>query len=139
MGFVVRAALPAARLRIVNVSTGAATLSIPGIADYGSSKAALRLAGMNLATELASDERPGGIRSNVAILSYAPGTVDTPMQELARATGRPWNRLFVDFHAQGKLATPEASASEVVGFLAGDSRDGFEERRFGASQAASHR
>ncbi len=130
-GFVVRIAPPTTPLRIVNVSTGAAVQPIPGIGDYGSSKAALRLASMTFAAELASSERPGGARPNVAILSYAPGVVDTAMQESARAGDRPWNKLFVDFHAQGRLVPADAPAGEVVEFLSSDKEKPFAERRFG--------
>jgi NAD(P)-dependent dehydrogenase (short-subunit alcohol dehydrogenase family) len=131
MGFVVRAA-PATPLRIVNVSTGAAVQPIPGIGDYGASKAALRLASMTFAAELASAERPGGARHDVRILSYAPGVVDTPMQQAARAPDRAWNGLFVDFHAQGKLVPATAPAGEIVDFLAADGGEAFVERRFAA-------
>jgi len=130
-GFVIRTAPPATPLRIVNVSTGAAVQPIPGIGDYGSSKAALRLASMTFAAELASRERPGGARPDATILSYAPGVVDTPMQDAARAGDRPWNRLFVDFHAQGKLVPADAPAHEVVEFLSGDDPHPYVERRFG--------
>src|SRR5579863_788504 len=126
-GFVVRVAPSATPLRIVNVSTGAAVQPIPGIGDYGSSKAALRLASMTFAGELASSERPGGARPNVAILSYAPGVVDTAMQESARAGDRPWNKLFVEFHAQGKLVAVDAPAREVVEFLSSDKEKSFVE------------
>ena len=132
-GLVVRTALPAAALRIVNVSTGAALRPIPGIGDYGSSKAALRMAGMTMAAELASSERPGGARPDAAILSYAPGVVDTAMQETARSGDRPWNRLFVDFHARGSLVPAEAPAREVVQFLSSDAAPPFAERRYGES------
>jgi len=130
-GFVIRSAPPATPLRIVNVSTGAAVQPIPGIGDYGSSKAALRLASMSLAAELASGERPGGARSDATILSYAPGVVDTAMHDAARAGDRPWNKLFVDFHAQGKLVPADQPAREVVEFLSGDDPTPFSERRFG--------
>jgi NAD(P)-dependent dehydrogenase (short-subunit alcohol dehydrogenase family) len=133
-GFVVRTAPPPSPLRIVNVSTGAAVQAIPGIGDYGSSKAALRLASMTFAAELASSERPGGARPHTSILSYAPGVVDTSMQESAR-TDRPWNRLFVDFHAQGKLVPADAPAREVVEFLSGDGNEPFLERRFGENKS----
>ncbi len=133
-GFVVRTAPPPTPLRIVNVSTGAAVQAIPGIGDYGSSKAALRLASMTFAAELVSSERPGGARPDTSILSYAPGVVDTAMQESAR-TDRPWNRLFVDFHAQGKLVPADAPAREVVEYLSSDGEEPFLERRFGENKS----
>src|SRR5262249_8107190 len=46
MGFVSRQCDRSVPLRIVNVSSGAATLGLPGLSAYGSAKAALRLAGM---------------------------------------------------------------------------------------------
>ena len=131
MGFLVHTAPPATMLRIVNVSTGAAVQPLPGGSDYSASKAALRMAGMVLAAELQSDERPGGPRQNVAILSYAPGVVDTPMQVAARAPNRPWNQMFVNFHTQGQLQPPRAPAIEVASFLDSDRCEPFAERRFG--------
>lgn len=131
MGFVVRAVPAASMLRIVNISTGAAVQPLPGGSDYSASKSALRMAGMVLATELQSDERPGGARRNAAILSYAPGVVDTPMQVTARAPDRPWNRMFVNFHEQGQLQPPRAPAIEIVSFLDSDRCEPFAERRLG--------
>ena len=132
MGAVVRHAPAAAGLRIVNVSTGIATRPFPGLSAYGSSKAALRLAGMTLAAELQSDaRRPDGARSNFAVMSYSPGVVDTPMQEVARSADHAWSQPFVDFHARGHLVSPQAPAANIVRFLAADSREPFVERRFG--------
>ena len=131
MGVVVRATPPDTPVRIVNVSTGAAVQAFPGIGEYGSSKAALRLASMTFVAEMASGERPGGPRDDVAVLSYQPGIVDTPMQVSARAP-RPHNRMFVDFHEQGRLLRPGAPAREIVEFLASDPPEPFAERRFGA-------
>ncbi len=131
MGFLVRTAPESTMLRIANISTGAAVQPLPGGSDYSSSKAALRMAGMVLATELHSPERPGGPRDNVAILSYAPGVVDTPMQVTARAPNRPWNSMFVDFHEKGMLQPPRAPAIEVVSFLDSDRCEPFAERRLG--------
>ncbi len=131
MGMVVRAAPADVRLRIVNVSTGAAVQPFPGIIEYGSSKAALRLASMTFAAEMTSPERAGGARADVAVLSYEPGIVDTPMQESARRPGRPWNRMFVEFHEQGRLASPDAPAAEILEFLGSDFIEPFAERRYG--------
>jgi len=133
MGLCIRHVAPGVPVRIVNVSTGAAVQPYPGMVDYAGSKAALRMAGMCVAEELRSAERPGGPRPEVSIVSYAPGVVDTPMQEQARAPGRPWNRLFVDMHAQGQLQPAALPAAEILGFLSGDDGQPFEERRFGQS------
>ncbi len=132
MGAVIRGAAPGIPIRIVNVSTGAAGQAFPGIGEYGSSKAALRLASMTFAAEMASDQRPGGTRSNIAVLSYEPGIVDTPMQVSARAP-RPWNQLFVNFHEQGQLAAPDQPARDIVGFLTSAHEEPFAERRFGVA------
>jgi len=129
MAMVARAAPADVPLRIVNVSTGAAVQAFPGIGGYGSSKAALRLASMTFAAEMTSPERPAGARHDVAVLSYQPGIVDTPMQVTARASGRPWSRMFVDFHEQGRLVPPEAPAAEIAAFLESDRQEPFAERR----------
>jgi benzil reductase ((S)-benzoin forming) len=130
MGAFARHTPPATLLRIVNVSTRAAVLGIAGLGAYGSSKAALRMAGMVLATEL---EATGDKRTS--ILSYEPGTVDTPMQANARAKTRdvlPSVELFAGFAASGKLIPPEAPAHEIADFLDSDNRNRFVERRYGA-------
>jgi benzil reductase ((S)-benzoin forming) len=130
MGMLVRAAPADIPLRLVNVSTGAAVQAFPGLGEYGSSKAGLRLASMTFAAEMTSPERPGGVRRDVAVLSYQPGIVDTPMQVTARAP-RPHNRMFIEFHAQGRLVPPEAPAAEIVDFLRSDHPESFAERRYG--------
>ena len=131
MGLMVRVAPAAAALRIVNVSTGAAVNPFPGIGDYGASKAALRLAGMVLAAETGSDKHPGGPRQDAAVLSYAPGIVDTAMQDAARSSAGPWNDIFVNFHKQGLLQPPEKPAREILHFLESDGAAPFTERRLG--------
>ena len=130
MSLVVRAAPASTPIRIVNVSTGAAMQPFPGIGEYGSSKAALRLASMTFAAEMASDDRPGGPRHDVAVLSYQPGIVDTPMQVTARAP-RPHNRMFVEFHAKRLLVPPAAPAREIVDFLDSAHPESFSELRYG--------
>ena len=134
MGLVVRESPREAVLRIVNVSSGSAMGVFPGLAAYGSSKAALRMAGMVAAAELASHQRQSA-PTDVAILSFEPGIVDTPMQQVAR--GQPPEKfpsvhLFRDFAARGVLGPPEAPAAEIVAFLESDRQPGFAERRFGA-------
>jgi len=129
MGMVTRRARASVPIRIVNVSTGAATAPLPGVGEYGASKAAFRLAGMTYAAELSSPERRGGARRNVGILSYAPGVVDTPMQVSARAP-RPWNAMFVNFHQSGQLVSPDGPAREIVEYLESERADPSAERRY---------
>ena len=136
MGAIVRHAPPAGAVRIVNVSTGAAVAAFPGLCAYGASKAALRMAGIVFSVELESATEPALRNRDVAILSYEPGTVDTPMQALARSQSAdilPSRDLFVRFAAEGRLVSPEAPAGEIVAFLEGNTRQRFTERRLGVS------
>lgn len=130
MGFVARTAPTGAKLRIVNVSSGAALRPFPGTGDYGASKAALRLASMTFAAELSSDDRPGGPRRDASVISYSPGVVETEMQAMLRSRNLPWTQLFAEYHEQGRLQLPGAPAREIVGFLSRDDLESFIEDRF---------
>jgi len=73
-------------------------------------------------------------RLTTLLMSYEPGTVDTPMQAHARAQGEdvlPSRDLFVRFAAEGRLVSPAAPAREIADFLESDGGDRFAERRFG--------
>lgn len=134
MGFAARHVPAQTPLRIVNISSGAAHRGFPGLGDYCASKAALRLAGMALAEELASAGRPGGVREKSAVLSYEPGVVDTPMQTRARSgdgADSPWSQPFRDFKNKGMLEKPEDVIGPVVDFLGGNPDQVFTELRFG--------
>jgi benzil reductase ((S)-benzoin forming) len=138
MGHVVRVTSPNATLRIVNVSSGAGTTGFPGLAAYGASKAALRLAGMSLAREWDGAVGPPGAalemrRPDAAILSYEPGVVDTDMQTYARSRPPdefPWVGIFEDFLARGLAVSPMRPALEIVDFLASTAAPPFTEQRF---------
>jgi benzil reductase ((S)-benzoin forming) len=123
-------------LRIVNLSTGAAVRGFGGLGAYGSSKAALRMAGMVLAAEIEETRASRGETRDVSVLSFEPGTVDTPMQENARTSSRetlPSVDVFTNLAAEGKLVDPVAPATDIVGFLEGDGDPVFSERRYGAA------
>jgi benzil reductase ((S)-benzoin forming) len=133
MGWFVHRCRPGLALRIVNVSTGAATDALPGLGPYGSSKAALRMAGKVLASEL--DERAAeGPAMDITILSYEPGIVDTEMQTAVRGSSRdivPTVEMFRQFKAEGKLVPPQIPAGEIVDYVASDSHPRFMESRLG--------
>jgi NAD(P)-dependent dehydrogenase (short-subunit alcohol dehydrogenase family) len=134
MGRFVRATPPATPLRIVNVSSGAAVRGFAGLGAYGSSKAGLRMAGMVLAAEVEETQSFTGVRPDVSILSFEPGTVDTPMQLNARSSSRetlPSIDLFTRLAAERRLVPPSAPAADVVAFLESDGEPVFVERRLG--------
>jgi benzil reductase ((S)-benzoin forming) len=134
MGFALRFCRPEAALRIVNVSSGAAVRAFPGLSAYASSKAALRMAGMVLGAELDSSGGGAAVPPDTAILSYEPGTVDTPMQANARSRTSedfPSADLFRGFAERGSLVSPDAPACEIVSFLEADGHARFTERRLG--------
>lgn len=131
MGFAVRTLPADATLRIVNVSSGAATTGFPGLAAYGSSKAALRLAGMSLAREW-DTATPSKVLRDAAILSYEPGVVDTDMQRYARTRSPeefPWVQMFLDFARRGIAVPPEQPARDIVAFLESNNQPRFAEQR----------
>ncbi len=133
MGFVIRRAQPSAVIRIVNVSSGAATSPFPGLGAYASTKAGLRMAGMVFAKELDSPLRPGGARPDATIFSYEPGIVDTAMQTTARErtqTAFPWVGMFTGFQREGMLVSPSGPAREMADYLESTSAGRFTERRF---------
>lgn len=132
MGWALRATPPHVPLRIVNVSSGAAVEAFPGLCAYGATKAALRLAGMVLATELDMRAANGAPR-DASIWSYEPGVVETPMQEAVRAATPDRIPIVAVFHqlaAEGRVLPVSVPASEILAHLEADGHSRFSEQRF---------
>ncbi|MGX1671956.1 SDR family NAD(P)-dependent oxidoreductase [Streptomyces sp. NPDC055400] len=89
---------------VVNVSSTAGLIGIPGHAAYGSTKFGLR----GLTRSSALDLAEYGIRVN----SVHPGAIDTPM--IAGVSGKDWSHLPL-----GRMGRPE-EVGELVLFLASD-------------------
>ena len=89
---------------IVNISSTAGLIGIPGHAAYGSTKFGLRGLTRSSALDLAGH----GIRVN----SVHPGAIDTPM--IAGVSGKDWSHLPL-----GRMGRPE-EVGELVLFLASD-------------------
>ena len=116
------------KLRIINVSSGASYKAYPGLADYGSTKSALKLIGSTFALENEDNK-------NLAVLSYEPGVVDTEMQKTVRSQKPekfPSVNFFKSLAESNRLVKPEIVAMEIADFLEADDRTGFTEARFGA-------
>ncbi|MCP3916458.1 MAG: SDR family NAD(P)-dependent oxidoreductase [bacterium] len=128
MGFALRVAR--GRLRIINVSSGAATTPYPGWSAYCGTKAALHMAGAVLGQELAEAQptRSG----DCAVVAYAPHVVATAMQAEIRAVdeeGFPRRARFHELHENGELLAPEAPAMEIADLCAAESLPPFSARR----------
>ena len=95
------------RLRILNISTGAAHRPLPGLAAYCASKAAARMI-----LDCLAEERP-----DVAIEHIDPGVLDTDMQSMLRSAddpALPVRQMFVGFETEGKLRHPRDVAREIL-------------------------
>lgn len=124
-----------ARLNIVNISSGAAEHARAGWSTYCSTKAALKMAGMVTAEDVANFPGYAGRRGKVAVVSYAPGVVATAMQEDVRKSGAerfPSVERFVEFHAKGQLKPADQPAREVCALLERDDLPGHSDVNFGA-------
>jgi benzil reductase ((S)-benzoin forming) len=131
MGWLVRNGNPGLVKRIVNVSTGAAVNAYPGFGAYGNTKAALRMAGQVLATELEVLAQPG---TDTSILSFEPGVVDTQMQNDVRSASvetMPMVGFFRQLNEDDLLVHPSGPAGEIADYIESDGHDLFEEQRYG--------
>lgn len=127
MGLFYKNCKPEFKLRIINISSGAAYKVYPGLADYGATKAALKLFGITFVEEHSDNK-------NLAVLSYEPGTVDTEMQATVRLQPEdkfPSVNIFKSLADEKKLVKPEIVANEIADFFEADDRAGFTEARFG--------
>ncbi|CAN5274416.1 SDR family oxidoreductase [soil metagenome] len=105
--------------RIVNVSSGIVgrpTTMIGGNV-YAVSKAALETHTVNLAAELEG--------TGVTVNAFRPGAVDTAMQEWIRAQspekiGSSLHERFTRTFAEGRLVSPDVSASSLIARLGTD-------------------
>ena len=95
---------------IVNISSGAAKIPMPGSAEYSVSKAGVWMLTKVLAQELA----PDGIRVN----TVAPGVIDTPMA-LSLTTDEARKQAFERFVPLGRLGTAQDIAEASL-FLLSD-------------------
>ncbi len=130
-GWLLRNAPEAAKLRIVDLSSGAAFSPYPGWAAYCSSKVALDMAGQVLALE--SEEVPAWQARDLALVSYAPNVVATDMQVQIRSASEasfPRRQRFVDLHANEELVDASGPAEEIAVIVDADDLPRFSRRRF---------
>ncbi len=105
----------AAGKKVLNISSGLGRRAMAGSAPYCAAKA-----GMDLFTRaLALDEAHRGAGA-ARVVSLAPGVIDTDMQVQLRSAddaGFPDRGNFVALSSQGRLASPQAAAAQVLAYL----------------------
>ncbi|KAJ2522298.1 hypothetical protein H4217_000832 [Coemansia sp. RSA 1939] len=94
---------------VVNVSSGAAAISLHGWSAYCSSKAALNMLTMTMAIE----------EPDIAMLAIGPGTADTEMHHVIRnskkgAMNPDDQEMLKQLYLAGKLLRPEVPANAIV-------------------------
>jgi len=127
------AEFPSVVLRVINISSGAATSPYPGWGAYCASKAALRMAGRVFAAEI--DELPALAGRDARVVDYAPGVLATAMQaEIRNADPAmfPRRARFEALLSAGELADPAGPAREVVRLIEDAGRPRYEELRYPA-------
>jgi 3-oxoacyl-[acyl-carrier protein] reductase len=97
--------------RIINISSGAARLALPGAIAYGSTKAALDTFTLNLAKQL-------GPR-RITVNSLAPGITDTEMNASWLRGNPEAESDAAALAALGRVGT-SADIADIVAFLASD-------------------
>ncbi|MEZ4770444.1 MAG: SDR family NAD(P)-dependent oxidoreductase [Caldilineales bacterium] len=98
------------RGKVINVTSQAAEISLPGASAYSSSKAALNRFSKTMAVE----------EPDITVILFIPGQLDTPMQAVIRQKGKGKTnddtyQYFVDLHQQGRLLPPVTPATAAVG------------------------
>jgi NAD(P)-dependent dehydrogenase (short-subunit alcohol dehydrogenase family) len=104
-----------ARKKVLNISSGLGRRPMAGSAPYCAAKAGMDL----FSRALALDEAHRG-EGGAKVVSLAPGVIDTGMQVQLRSAddaGFPERGNFVALSTQGKLASPQAAAAQVLGYL----------------------
>ena len=96
---------------IVHIGSGAGRKAYPGWSIYGASKAALDRHAASAANE----------GRGVRIVSLAPGTVDTAMQEgMRRDPHFPLREHFAKIHADGGLQSANDTALKILAYCLSD-------------------
>jgi len=119
-GFLERTNNLACPRKILNISSGAATSAYRGWSHYCAAKA-----GVDHFTRCVGEEQKLH-RNPALIVSFAPGVIDTQMQNTIRdtsVTDFPDLARFVELKRQGNLVSADVAAKQTLQFLQRDDLD----------------
>lgn len=106
---------------VLNISSGASVSAYDGWGLYCTSKA-----GINMMSNVLQLEAQQRNRSNVKVLSIAPGIIETTMQEQIRATHSDDFSMvdkFVDLKESNDLQSPDQTAKQLLELLESSTPD----------------
>lgn len=107
--------------KVINITSGAADLSVPGLSVYCATKAAL-----NMFTKTAAKEQEKS-PSPFIIGAISPGMLDTEMQERIRKIPEsrlPSKEYYQNAFDSGQLLSSDSAAEKIVEFIRSDFENG---------------
>jgi len=99
---------------VLNISSGAGRTPIDGWNVYCSTKA-----GIDMFSQVLNEEAQIN-KTNIKVLSLAPGIIDTGMQvEIRKSNQNDFSNIerFIDYKSEGDLASPADTAKKVLRFI----------------------
>lgn len=97
-------------LKIVNISSGAASSNIDGWSVYCSTKAALNRFTENMDSEYSENKK-------VSFVIFNPGIMDTAMQQGIRNSEFKDKEKFIEFKNSGQLRSPEVVSKHLINLI----------------------
>ena len=98
------------KLKVINITSGAANRGIVGWPLYCSTKAAARMYFDVLEKQEVNSR-------DISVINYDPGIMDSKMQQIIRDMEQadfPMVKQFIDFKEQGKLLQPQEIANAII-------------------------
>ena len=98
------------KLKVINITSGAANRGIVGWPIYCSTKAAARMYFDVLEKQEINSQ-------DISVINYDPGIMDSKMQQIIRSKEQadfPMVKQFIDFKEKGKLVQPQEIANAII-------------------------
>jgi len=110
--------------RVLNISSGAAEIALPGLSAYCGTKAAFQMMMSCFNVELAE--------KHICFANLRPGMVDTPLQKRWRETNRffPNQEVYINAEKDNKLIQPHIAAKFIGWVLLNTEDEDFKNKKW---------